>query len=320
MQAETTPARAMPSRPADSSWTRLRRFAKEKKINSNVIYILPALLIYVVYTGYPVVRVIYDSLFDWDGIHNTRDFIGLGNYVELLTEDRLFRGAIKNNIIWFVVTVGVLMVLGFTLAYLLNLGHVRLRNVYRTIIFLPLTASAVVVGLAWNNIYHPTMGLLNGTLEAVGLESLTQIWLGNPKIVLYAILVVQIWAGTGSWVVIFLAGLQAIPDELFEAATIDGANGLQRVRHVAIPLLAPTTRTLLILGAIGAVRAFGLPYLMTRGGPYHASELMSLRVFDLAFMLQRTGYASALSIVLLLIAAIITAVQLSTYRGAALGE
>ena len=164
------------------------------------------------------------------------------------------------------------------------------------------------------------MGLLNGTLRSLGLDGLIQIWLGNPDIVLYAILLVAIWNGTGTWTVIYLAGLQSIPEELFEAATIDGANAVQRVRHIAIPLVAPTTRTLLILGAIGAVRAFGLPYLMTRGGPYHASELMSQRVFDLAVAMQRTGYASALSIVLLLIAAIITVVQLSSYRGAALGE
>jgi raffinose/stachyose/melibiose transport system permease protein len=276
--------------------------------------------VYLLYTAYPIARVIYDSFYEWDGIRGYREYIGLGNYIELITEDRIFRGSVKNNVIWFVVSVGALLVLGFTLAYLLNSPKLRLRNLYRTLIFLPLTASAVVIGLAWKNIYHPVMGLLNGTLRSLGLASLAKIWLGDPVIALYAILVVNIWQSTGSWTVIYLAGLQTIPEELFEAALIDGANSLQRVWHIAIPLVKPTTRTLLILGAIGAVRAFGLPYLMTRGGPYHASELMSLRILDLAFNLFRTGYASALSVLLLLIAAVITAVQLLSYRGSALGD
>ena len=297
----------------------VRQFAKRHEINSNVVYILPALVVYLLFTAYPVARAIFDSFYDWDGIRGDREFLGLGNYVELLTDDRIFRGAVRNNAIWFVVTVGVLLILGFTLAYILN-GQLRLRNFYRTILFLPMTASAVVIGLAWNNIYHPEMGLLNTTLRTLGLGSLEQIWLGDPNIVLYAILLVQIWASTGTWVVIFLAGLQAIPQELVEAAWIDGANSLQRVWYVAIPLVKPTTRTLLILGAIGAVQAFGLPYLMTRGGPYHASELMALRVLNLGFNLYRTGYASALSVLLLAIAGVITFIQLRVYRGAALGD
>jgi raffinose/stachyose/melibiose transport system permease protein len=298
---------------------KVRSFAKRHDFTGNAVYILPALVVYLLYTAYPIGRVLYDSLFKWDGIRKNREYIGLGNYIELMTEDRIFRGSVRNNVTWFVVTVGVLLVLGFTLAYLLNSPKLRLRNLYRTIIFLPLTASAVVIGLAWKNIYHPELGLLNGTLRSLGLAGLEQIWLGDPNIVLYAILVVQIWQSTGAWTVIYLAGLQTIPEELFEAALIDGASSLQRVRYVAIPLVKPTTRTLLILGAIGAVRAFGLPYLMTRGGPYHASELMSLRILDLAFNLFRTGYASALSVILLLIAAVITAVQLQMYRGAEVG-
>jgi ABC-type sugar transport system permease subunit len=306
--------------PVSNPLVRARSFAKRHDINLNVIYVLPAFAVYFLYVAYPLARVLWDSLFDWDGIHKDRDFLGLGNYIQLLTRDRIFRGAVKNNIIWFAVTVGVLLVLGFTLAYLLNVKTLRLRYLYRTLIFLPLTASGVVVGLSWNNIYHPKLGLLNSALRAIGLDSLTRVWLGDPGIVLYAILVVQIWSITGYWVVIYLAGLQAIPQELYEAAMIDGANALQRVRHVAIPLVKPTTRTLLILGAIGAVKAFGLPYLMTRGGPYHASELVSLRIFDLAFNVHRTGYASALSVILLIIAGVITAVQLRGYRGATLGE
>ena len=299
---------------------RVRSFAKRHDFTGNAVYILPALVVYLLYTAYPIGRLLYDSLFRWDGIREDREFIGFGNYVELITEDRIFRGSVKNNAIWLVVTVGVLLVLGFILAYLLNSPKLRLRNLYRTLIFLPLTASGVVVGLAWKNIYHPVLGLANGTLRSLGLSGLEQIWLGNPDIVLYAILLVQIWQSTGAWTVIYLAGLQTIPEELFEAALIDGASSLQRVWYVAIPLVKPTTRTLLILGAIGAVRAFGLPYLMTRGGPYHASELMSLRILDLAFNLFRTGYASALSAILLLIAGIITAVQLRIYRGAAVGD
>ena len=308
----------MPS-PPDTVWLRIRRFAKRHDLNSNYLYILPALAVYLFYVVWPVISVFRDSLYDWDGIHKERTFIGLGNFQELIFQDHIFRGAIKNNVIWAVVTIGVMLTFGFLLAYLLN-QNLRLRTLYRTCIFLPLTASAVVVGLAWNNIYHPDIGLLNTTLRSLGLGSLAKVWLGDADWALYAILVAAIWQGMGSWVVIYLASLQSIPSELFEAAMIDGANGFQRMWYVAIPLVQGTTRSLLILGAIGSVGAFGLPYLMTRGGPYHATEMMALRIFDLAFVLHRTGYSSAVSVLLVLIAGALTVLQLRGYKGAALGE
>jgi raffinose/stachyose/melibiose transport system permease protein len=302
-------------RRVDIHWSTLRRVARRHNLNSNILYVLPALIVYLLYVAWPIISVFRDSLYRWDGISRDKVFLGFANYRELLFADRFFRNAITNNVLWFFITVGLCILFGFILAYVLNMS-IRFRNIYRTLIFLPLTASGVVVSLAWNNIYNFQFGIVNVSLRSIGLGGLVQDWLGNPSLALYAILVAAVWRGTGSHVIMYLAALQGISTEMLEAAMIDGANGLQRMWYIAIPLVRGTTAALLILGAIGAVGAFDLVYLMTRGGPYHATELIALRVFDLAFVTHRTGYASALSVLLVLIAGVITVFQVLRYRGA----
>ncbi|MBI2939586.1 MAG: sugar ABC transporter permease [Chloroflexi bacterium] len=295
-------------------WPAICRFARRHEINGNVLYVLPALGVYLLFVAWPVISVVRDSFYDWDGIRPRRTFIGLGNYAELLA-DPIFLRSIWNNLVWGIASIAALLVLGFSMAYLLN-GKLRARDAYRAALFLPVTVSGVVVAIAWGFIYHPEIGLLNSALRTVGLGKLAAVWLGDPRLALYSAIAVNVWHYTGAWVVIYLAGLQTIPNELMEAASIDGANAWQRMWRIAIPLVKPTTAALLILGAIGAVRTFEIVYILTQGGPYHASEVMALRVYNLAFMLHRAGYASALSVVLLVIAAVITVLQLRLYRGA----
>jgi ABC-type sugar transport system permease subunit len=290
-----------------------RQFARRTKLNGGLFFVLPAVGIYLFYVAWPILSIFQYSLYKWDGLSPDRTFVGLDNYVALFTDDRAFRMSIQNNLIWAVLTIGALIVVGFLVSYLLN-QQLRLRNLYRVAFFLPTTASLVVIGYVWKYIYDNQVGPLNAFLRAIGLEQLTRTWLADPQITLYAVIVVAIWAALGFSVVVYLAAIQSISLDLFESSSMDGANGWQQMIHLAVPLTMPTTRALAILGLIGAVNQFGFVFLLSEGGPYHASEVMAYQIYDLAFKLNQTGYASALSVVLLLISAIVTVIQLSFIR------
>jgi raffinose/stachyose/melibiose transport system permease protein len=291
------------------------RFARRHRINVGLLFVLPALLVYALYVAWPVIATVQYSFFDWDGISPDREFVGLDNYVTLLTRDRAFRSSVVNNLLWAIIVVGTLLVLGFVVAYVLS-GRLRLRNLYRTAFFLPTTASLVVVAFVWRYIYDAAIGPLNGFLRDVGLGDLTRTWLADPQVTIYAVMVVAIWFMFGFFTVVYLAAMSSIPRDLFESAEIDGASDLQRLRHIAYPLTTTTRRTLLILGLIFTINEFGFVFFLSKGGPFHASEVMAFQIYDLSFQLNRTGYASALTVVLLLLSLAITIPQLVLLRRA----
>lgn len=295
-----------------STSDQVRRWIRRAHL-TNYLFILPALAVYLLYVAFPVWRILYDSLFDWSGwSEKDREFNGLANYVELFTDDKWFLAAIKHNLIWFVVSVGATLFIGFVTAYMLN-QKLHFRDAYRASIFLPLTTSAVVVAFAWNYFYQPNFGVLNSILGPLGLE---QQFLGDYRTALYWIIIANIWHTAGFSMVIYLAGLQTVPGDLIDAALVDGATVLQRIWYVIIPMLWPSTAALLILGAIGSVRTFEYVFILTNGGPYHATDVIAITIFHAAFQNQRQGYASAVSVVLLIFALIITAIQLRMYKGA----
>ena len=296
--------------PLEGRWT---NFARRHRINVGLLFVLPALAIYVLYVAWPVISTIQFSFFDWDGISPTREFVGLQNYIDLLTRDRGFRSGITNNILWAIIVVGSLLTVGFVIAYVLS-GALRLRNFYRTAFFLPTAASVVVVAFVWRYIYDGGIGPLNAFLRNVGLDDQTRTWLADPQLTIFAVMVVAIWFAMGFFVVVFLAAISSINRELFESADIDGASGFQKMRYIAFPMTTTTRRALLILGLIGAVNEFGFVFFMSRGGPFHASETMAYQIYDLSFVLNRTGYASALTVILLLVSLAITIPQLLLLR------
>lgn len=298
------------AQPTHSRWW---YFARRHKINSGLLFVLPAMAIYLFYVAWPLVSMFQYSFYEWNGISPDKTFVGLGNYIQLLTRDRAFRLSITNNVIWAVVTIGILLIVGFLIAYALN-QPLRLRNVFRTAFFIPTTASLVVIGFIWAFIYDSGNGPLNAGLRSLGLGALARTWLADPQVTLFAVIAVAIWASLGFYVVVFLAAIQSISKDLFDSAAIDGANGLQQMWYIAIPLSSATTRALVILGLIGAVNQFGFVFLLSKGGPYHASEVMAYQIYDLAFALNQTGYAATLSVVLLLISAVITVAQLLFVR------
>ena len=267
--------------------------------------ILPAAILFALFIFWPFLRALWLSLHSWDGF-GAPSWIGLLNYQRLL-DDHIFLGALENNAIFVVGVVVLKNVLGLGVALLLDQA-VRGRAFFRAAAFLPVTMSFVAVGLLWAWIYNPVFGLLNAALQTVGLESWTRAWLGDAQIALYAIILVDVWKWLGFHAVIYLAGLQTIPPELYESAIADGAGRWQRFWHVTLPLLTPIIfiNTILILSG-AFVRNFDLVYVMTRGGPNHATEVVLTDMIREAFLGGSMGYASAMGFALFLIVGALSA-------------
>jgi multiple sugar transport system permease protein len=254
----------------------------------------------------------YLSVFSWDGLSPTMTYTGLANFQQLAS-DPIFFVTLRNAGIWVVANVGLGILLGLALALLVN-QHLRGTTFFRTIYFLPVTVSVIVVGQIWGWIYQGDVGVLNSYLGMIGLDSLKRGWLGDPTLAIYSAAVVSLWAGVGFSMMVYLAGLQTIPGEILEAAQVDGATSWQRLRTVTFPLLLPQTVTLTILGVIGTLSQFTLVYVLTKGGPAYQSELPSVFVFDQAFTFSQQGYASAISVVIFALSLILTVIQLRLYR------
>lgn len=264
------------------------------------LFILPALLFFALFVLYPIVYIGRASLLEWDGL-SQGTFVGLENYRRLFTEDPVFLKTLRNAVLWTVLTIFPQMFLGFGLAVLLN-GPIVGRTIYRAIFYLPAIISPIVVGIVWQRIYDPFGGLLSDLARRVDLPWLAQPYLADPTLATYATIAVNVWQWTGFSMLLYLAGLQGLPGEVLEAATIDGATAWQRLRQVVWPMLRPVHLTLILLGIIGALQTFALVFVLTKGGPNNASQTMPTYIFQQAFQLSSMGYGAAISVVLLLVA------------------
>lgn len=275
--------------------------------------LLPALILLIVFVLIPIALGFYLSFHRWDGF-NQPVYIGINNYIRLAQRDDIFVKAVTNTVIFAVSVVSVKNVLGLGLALLVNQ---KIRGVifFRTALFLPVTLSFVVIGLLWSWIYNPSFGLLNAGLELIGLDSLIRPWLSDPSTALGSIITVDIWKWTGFHMVLYLAGLQAIPRDLYEVAIIDGANAWARLIRITLPLLAPVTFINVLLSLNGAfVRNFDLVYVMTGGGPNNATEVVLTHLVTQSFRFGKLGYASAMGFVLFAIVGVIGAVYIRIGR------
>jgi raffinose/stachyose/melibiose transport system permease protein len=296
---------AIASRRAGSLAMRLRRSVYP------YMWISPALLVFGVFTLLPLAAGVALSLVTWDGIHAAH-WQGLGNYVQVL-QDQTFWQALVHNVIYAVGTVVGKIILALVLAVLLNRA-LRGRAVFRTVLFMPVVMSFVVVGLIWSWIYNYNFGLLNAIVGVLGLQAWKQDWLGNASIALGALIVVDIWKWFGFHMVINLAGLQSIPNELYEAARIDGATAWQSFWRVTLPLLKPVTMINVLLATSGAFNVFDLVYVMTEGGPVNATDVAMLHIYTQAFQFYRFGYAAAMSYILLILVGIVSLVLMRMMR------
>jgi raffinose/stachyose/melibiose transport system permease protein len=258
--------------------------------------ILPAAILFALFYVWPFAHGFWLSFTNWDGFSEPK-WAGLANYFRL-ARDPIFLGAIKNNLIFLVAVLVLKNVLGLALALLLNRALFG-RAFFRAATFIPVTMSFVAVGLLWSWIYNPVFGLLNAALDATGLGMLKQSWLGDANTALYSVIAVDVWKWLGFHAVIYLAGLQTIPADLYESATMDGAKRLRRFWHITLPLIMPIVFINTILGLSGAfVRNFDIVYVLTKGGPNHATEVALTYMMRKAFQDGQMSYAAAMGYVL----------------------
>ena len=273
------------------------------------LLITPALAHLGVFALWPVAYVVYISLHRWPLLGDARSFVGAENY-RLLFGDSAFWHALGNSAL-FTLTVPVTLLLALALASLLA-RPLKLRGLLRTLYFLPVITSAVAVAMVFSWVYHPEFGLLNYGLSLLGIQG--PDWLGDPRTALSALMLMSVWKGLGYSVVIYLAGLSAIPPELYEAAELEGASAWQRFWSITVPLLKPTTVFLTVTGVIGSFQVFTSVYTMTQGGPLRSTDVVVFHIFRSAFERFHLGYASAQALVLFAVILIITLLQIKLLR------
>lgn len=266
------------------------------------LFLTPALLLYLGFVLLPIVLAGYYSLFKWNGLGPLTDFVGVDNYTKAFN-DAVFRKAIGHNAILVGLSLVVQFPLALGLALLLN-RRMRGRAALRMVFFAPYVLSEVITGVVWLLMLSPD-GLIDRALTAFGLGGLVHLWLADVKIVLYTMFVIITWKYLGFGIVLFLAGLQAIPAELYEAAAIDGASAGQQIRRITIPLLGPTIRIWAFLAIIGSLQLFDLIWIMTLGGPANASNTMATYLIDHGFRRYQFGYGSAVAVILFAISFVV---------------
>ncbi|WP_181346913.1 carbohydrate ABC transporter permease [Thalassobacillus sp. CUG 92003] len=270
------------------------------------LFLLPGCLILGTFVFFPMLHALWLSFTDYNMIQNA-SFVGLANYSELFKDD-LFWKVLLNTIIYVVGVVPALVIVPIFVAVLIN-QEIKGAVFFRSAFFLPVVTSLVVAGLAWDLIYKEH-GVLNYFLETTGMIDDPIQWLTSPSTALYAVMVVTVWKGIGYYMVIYLAGLQSIPESLYEAAKIDGANWWQQVTRITIPMLMPFIALVSIMSVIAAMKVFEEIYIMTGGGPLHSSETLVFYIYTEAFSNLDMGYASAAGVVLFIFTLILTAINL----------
>jgi ABC-type sugar transport system permease subunit len=250
---------------------------------------------------------------DWNGISaQTIKWIGLGNYIELFS-DNFFWISLKNNLIIVGGSVLLQLTLALLLAVILDSG-LKGAEIFRTVFFIPTVLSFIVVGLLFSLLLSPTVGIVNPLLVKLGLGSWQHQWLGDKETALFTVMIVNIWKEFGFSVFLFLAGLQTIPKEVYEAARVDGAGPWRNLFSITLPLLKEVTIVVVILAVNQAFLVFDLIYVMTSGGPYHASEVLATYMYSRAFTSGRMGYGTAIAEVLFVIVFVVTIIQLRVTR------
>jgi raffinose/stachyose/melibiose transport system permease protein len=263
-------------------------------------FVAPALALFGLFVIVPIATAVQMSLFKWKGIGPLVDFVGLQNYVSVLSSE-VFRGAVTHNLIIVVMSILIQLPLGLAIALLLN-RKMWGQSTLRTIIFVPYVLAEVVAGVVWLQLLQPQYGVIDGILEAIGLQGPEQGWLGDRNLALGTLIVVLTWKYLGLAVILFLAGLQSVPEELYEAAQLDGANWWQVQRKITIPLLGPTLRTWGFLSMIGSLQLFDMVWILTRGGPANATTTMATFLVNEGTQRSNFGIAGAASVVLFVIA------------------
>ena len=281
---------------------------------SALLLLAPALILFFALILYPLFNTVWSSFYQYSLTSKTRSFVGLENYRTLFGDD-IFWLALKNNIFILIGSVTVQVGLGLVLAAMLERGIKWGTVFFRTVIFAPMVMSVVAVGLLWQLIYHPSLGILSKGFHLISLPVPSEGFLGDPNTVILAIIGAASWQYTGFIMVMLLAGMQGIPRELYEAAKIDGATEAQSFWAITIPGIRNVLLVATLITMIGAFKIFDIVYVLTGGGPANASQVLGTYLFENAFTLGRAGYANAIAVVLLIFALALGVLQLRFSRG-----
>ena len=273
----------------------MERALRDKK--AICFFVLPALIWFCAIALFPVFQSAGYSLLNWDGVTEAK-FIGLNNYKEMF-QDPLFFKSVWNSLLLGAASVFIQLPISMILALILA-GGVRGENFYRNAFFVPVVISGTIIAHLWLKVYHPTYGLLNMGLDAIGLESWQREWLGDEKTALFACFVPMVWQYIGYHMLLLYSAAKSISPEIIEAAQVDGANRFQISVRVIIPMIMPMIKACVIFAIIGSLKSFDLIYILTNGGPVHASEVPSLLMYKKIFITNEYGYASAIAIFIIL--------------------
>jgi N-acetylglucosamine transport system permease protein len=276
-----------------------------------VAFLAPPVALYAIYVISPYLQAFYISLTRWSGFSPNVEYVGMANYRRLATDDE-FWNALTNNLVLLAILPVVTIVLGLFFASMLNVGGqggraavggVTGSRVYRVIYFFPQVLSVAIVGVLWLYIFEPRGGLLNGVLRVVGLGSLSQAWLGDPAYAFWCVLAVMVWMNVGFYIVLFSAGMQSIPRDIYEAALLDGSSRFTTFWRITVPLLWDSIQVAWIYLAIIALDAFALVQIMlgNAGGPSRSGDVLGLNLYRTAFNSFNFGYASAMGVTLFLL-------------------
>jgi len=304
---------AVPAR-RDIRNTRVRRmFWRMWRERSAYLFIAPGVIVFSVFTLAALVFAIYLTFHRWSIIEPAKPYVGLQNYADMVHDER-FVQSVLNTLYFTGASVPITMIIGLGLALLLN-QPIRGRAVFRTAYYLPVITPFVVSALLWKWLYNGQYGLFNYYLMKGHLIDQPLLWLSDQNLAMPAVVLMTIWSGVGFSMVVYLAGLQAIPESVYESAELDGAGTLRRVWYITIPMLRPTTLFLLVIGIIGSLQTFTQIFVMTSGGPVNKTTTMVYYMYLWAFKYYDMGYASTLAFALFVLLLIFTAVQIRLFRG-----
>lgn len=306
MSVSTTRRRELAARVSYPFATRTRR----RRLLTAYAFMLPSLVIMALFMFYPLIRAAWLSLTNYS-FFGTSQFIGLGNYTKLV-HDAQFWNDLGNTAYYAAVTTPVSIILALGLALLLNRRGLPARGVLRAAIFLPAVVSLAVAAIPFRLMFTPSIGLVTYWLGALGIHATD--WLNSSTLAMPAVIIVGIWKDVGFYMVIYLAGLQTIPREFYEAARIDGASTWQRFRRITLPLLNNTTMFVTIIALIASFQAFDQIYVMTQGGPAFSTETLVMLIYRQGFQNFSMGYASAIGYVLVLIILLFSLLQMRYFN------
>jgi alpha-1,4-digalacturonate transport system permease protein len=275
------------------------------QILAPLLFLAPNMLIFLIFIIVPAFQGLRMSFMDW-GVFTPSRFIGFDNFKELFF-DQVFRITVKNTVVYSAITVLLLLAAAMTFAMLLYKNSIRGERIFRAILYIPALLSMITVGISWRFILGDEMGIINYLIRLAGGAGVW--WLTDGNLAMFSVILVSVWASAGYYMIILIAGLQAIPGDLYEAARIDGASPLRIFLGITLPMLKSTILVVMVLATISTFKAYELVTVMTKGGPGYATKFIVQQVYQAAFLEDRLGYATSMSIILMLMIGIFTLIQ-----------